>query len=245
MDTRQDYQSCQQSTVAPCEAALGESGGRRQDGTFVERFVDTTSNDHHTAPNYSQNHNGLKDINRQFMYRIYETHGATVVAKKGRSEYICDRFSSSSVAAEAEFRAITSRPKIRVYIISPGNAQGTYNRFAQHSPYSSLHFVYVNHIILALIERMLPNSGSGVGPGGRGYPFLSMRFRRIFRIVSTITTVISIRTTGWVAELDHSISCGSLREWNRVLFISRGVVLCRPRIACRQVVRFVYRVSIV
>lgn len=47
-----------------------------------------------------------------------ETYG-TVVGIKGRSEYIRDLFSNSSVATEAEFRTTMSAFKSRMYIISP------------------------------------------------------------------------------------------------------------------------------
>ena len=42
----------------------------------------------------------------------------------GRSEYICDRFSSSSVATEHEFNTTTSVSSSRTYIRSPNNVEG-------------------------------------------------------------------------------------------------------------------------
>ena len=55
-------------------------------------------------------------------------------------------------------------------------------------------------------ERAFPKSWSEVGPGGEGYPLLSMRFRRILRIMSTVTTVSNTNTVNWAAEVDHSMS---------------------------------------
>ena len=81
----------------------------------------------------------------------------------------------------------------------------THSSFAPHSPYFARHFVYVNQGSLVLTERTLPNSGNAVGPGGRGYPFLSMRLRINRRIVSTITIMSKARATGWVGEVDHSM----------------------------------------
>ena len=77
---------------------------------------------------------------------------------------------------------------------------------ARHLPYFSPHSVNVNHASLAFRERALPKSGSEIGPGGRGYPFLSVRFRRIRRMMSTVTTVSRAGAMNRVAEVDHSIS---------------------------------------
>lgn len=56
-----------------------------------------------------------------------------------------------------------------------------------------------------LIERALPKIGSGVGPGGRGYPFLSMRLRMNRRIVFTAMIMSEISTACWVVEVGHTI----------------------------------------
>jgi hypothetical protein len=50
------------------------------------------------------------------------TYGSTV-AMNGRSEYIRDRFSSSSVTTEGELNTITSVFKSWIYMISPKNGQ--------------------------------------------------------------------------------------------------------------------------
>ena len=50
------------------------------------------------------------------------THGSTV-AMNGRSEYICDRFPSSSVTTEGEFNTTTSVFTSWIYMISPKNDQ--------------------------------------------------------------------------------------------------------------------------
>ena len=74
------------------------------------------------------------------------THGAETVIKRGRSEYICDRFSNNSKATALEFRTITLAPKSRMYSMSPGKAQGMNDRFSLHSPYFAFHPVRVSQI---------------------------------------------------------------------------------------------------
>lgn len=124
---------------------------------------------------------------------------------KGQSEYICERFSSSSEAIEVEFRMMRSVPRNRMYIISPKNAQRhTHTHSALHSPNFARHSLGLNRGSLAKRTRL--KSESGAGPGGRGYPFLSMRFRRIRPNMTTVTTVSSTSAMTRVGEVYHSIS---------------------------------------
>lgn len=55
------------------------------------------------------------------------------------------------------------------------------------------------------MDRALPKSGSGVGPGGRGHPFLSVRYRVIRLSMSTVTTVSGNRTARRVLEVYHAV----------------------------------------
>ena len=137
------------------------------------------------------------------------------------------------MATEVEFRTIKSAVKIRMYSMSPGNTQGTHHRLALHSPYFAPHSVKVNQGDLMSGERAPPKSWSGVGPGGKGYPLLSMRFRTILRIVSTVTTVSNTNTVNWVAEVDHSMSF--LRGRNSGIGNLESTDFYRPNIAWRQI----------
>ena len=147
MDTRQDCLSCRQSTVGLCEVALGESGGQHRHGMSDGIFADTTSNVHHIAQNQSGNQNSLKDVSHRFVYLdVGVTHGAARSVRRGRSEYICDRFSNRSAATVVEFRTIISVAKTRVYSMSPGKAQAMNVRFSPCSPYFAFHSVKVSQI---------------------------------------------------------------------------------------------------
>ena len=127
-----DRPSHSRSSGVPCGVALDGRWQQRRQRMSGGIFAGTTSNGRHNVQ--KQNWNCVrswKNMSHRLVYHktphcvvIKEgfTHASTV-AMKGRSEYICDRFSSSSVATEGEFRTTTSISKSRMYIISPKNCQ--------------------------------------------------------------------------------------------------------------------------
>ena len=141
------------------------------------------------------------------------------------------------MATEVEFRTMKVALKIRMYSTSPRNSQGTHCRLALHSPYFACHSVKVNQGDLMSTERALPKSWNGPGPGGKGYPLLPMRFRRILRIVSTVKTVSNTNTVNWAAEVDHSMSSLRRRSSGIGIRSSQGCRLletkyCMPADTC-------------